>query len=69
MRVTVAPNASPARRLVLTGLCAVAFLVFGVVVMQSFGVGPAIFLFVLSAVCVVDAVQVQRRAARKRART
>jgi Flp pilus assembly protein TadB len=66
--MTVAPNASPTRRLVLTALCAVAFLVFGVLVMQSFGVGPAIFLFVLAAVCVVDAVQVQRRAARKRAR-
>ena len=30
--MTVAPNASPTRRLVLTALCAVAFLVFGVLV-------------------------------------
>ena len=65
MRVTIAPQASPTRRLVLTALCAVGFLVFGVLVVQSFGVGPSIFLFVLSAVCVVDAVQVQRRTARR----
>ncbi len=65
MRVTVAPHASPTRRLVLTALCAVGFLVFGVLVLQSFGVGPSIFLFALAAVCVVDAVQVQRRVARR----
>ena len=65
MRVTVAPQASPTRRLVLTALCAVGLLVFGVLVLRSFGVGPSIFLFALAAVCVVDAVQVQRRVGRR----
>ena len=65
MRVTVAPQASPIRRLVLTALCAVGLLVFGVLVLRSFGVGPSIFLFALAAVCVVDAVQVQRRVGRR----
>jgi len=63
--VTIAPQASPTRRLVLTVLCAAAFLVVGVLVLQSIGVGASILLFALAAICLVDAVQLQRRAARR----
>ena len=65
MRVTVAPYASTSRRLVLTLVCAAVFAGCGVLVLQSFGAGASIFLFALAAVCVVDAVQVQRRRARQ----
>ncbi len=68
MGVTVAPHASSSRRLVLTLVCAAVFVLFGVLVLQSFGVGASIFLFALAVVCVIDAVQVQRRRARQASR-
>ena len=64
--MTVAPHRSPARRLVLTGLCAALLLALGVVALRAYGIGASLFLFALAAVAVVDAVQVQRRHVRRR---
>jgi len=48
-------------RLVLAAFGAVVCLVLGVLVLQVFGIAPALLLFVLAAVAVVDLVVVQRR--------
>lgn len=64
--MTVAPHRSPARRLALTAGCAVLLLVLGVLAQREYGLGPALFLYALAAVAAVDAVQVQRRAARRK---
>lgn len=63
--MTVAPHSSLVRRLVLTIACAVLFLVLGVLALQQYGAGVSVFLFVLAAVCAVDAGQVQRRRVRR----
>ena len=55
-------------RLVLAAFGAVVCLVLGVLALDVFGVVPAVVLFALAAVAVVDLVVVQRRrAARARA--
>ncbi len=64
--MTVAPHASPARRLVLTAACAVLLLVLGVLAQREDGLGAALVLYALAVVAVVDAVQVQRRHARRK---
>ena len=64
--MTAAPYASPARRILVTALFCSAFLVMGVLALVEYGVGPALFLFALVAVGVVDLVQVVRRDRRRR---
>ena len=55
-------------RLALAAFGAVACVLLGVLALDVFGVAPAVVLFVLAAVAVVDLVVVQRRrAARTRA--
>ncbi len=48
-------------RLVLAAFGAVVCLVLGVLALDVFGVGPALVLFALAAVAVVDLAVVQRR--------
>ena len=68
--MTAAPYSSLNLRLALAVGGALVCLVFGVLVLRAFGVGPSLFLFALAAVGVVDAVVVQRRrAARGRRHT
>ena len=66
--MTAAPHASPTRRIVVTAAFSAAFLVLGVLALLEYGVGPALFLFALAAVGVVDLVQVVRREGRRRRR-
>ena len=66
--MTAAPYASPTRRIVVTGAMSALLLVLGVLALLEYGAGPALFLFALAAVGVVDVVQVLRREARRRQR-
>ena len=67
--MTVAPHASPRRRIVVTAAVSVLLLVLGVLALLEYGVGAALFLFALAAVGLVDLVQVVRRAQRRRGRS
>jgi hypothetical protein len=61
--MTVAPNASPTQRMVVSALLSGLLLVLGVLALVEYGAGAALFLFALAAVGVVDlALLVQRRA-------
>jgi hypothetical protein len=66
--MTAAPHASPTRRIVVTAAVSALLLVLGVLALLEYGVGAALFLFVLAAVGLVDLVQVARREARRRRR-
>ncbi len=66
--MTAAPYASPTRRIVVTAAMSALFLVLGVLALREYGAGPALFLFALALVGVVDLVQVVRRDARRRGR-
>ena len=48
-------------RLLLVGLATLTCLVFGVLTLRRFGVGPSLFLFALAAVGVVDLIATVRR--------
>ena len=66
--MTAAPHSPLNLRLALALFGTVTCLVFGVLTLRAFGVGPSLFLFALAAVGVVDLVVIQRRrAARDRA--
>lgn len=64
--MTVAPFASPTRRIVVTTLLTGLLLVLGALALLEYGVGAALFLFALAAVGLVDLAQVVRREARRR---
>ena len=64
--MTVAPHASPRRRIVVTAALSALLLVLGVLALLEYGAGAALFLFALAAVGVVDLVQVVRREQRRR---
>lgn len=59
--MTAAPYSPLNLRLALAGLGTLVCLVFGVLVLRSFGVGASLFLFALAAVGIVDLVVIQRR--------
>ena len=64
--MTVAPYASPTRRITTTALLSALLLVLGVLALVQYGVGASLFLFALAAVGAVDLVQVLRREKRRR---
>ena len=59
--MTVAPHRSPQVRFALVLGFVLLDLVLAVVVLRTFGAGPAFFLFALAAVGVVDLVLIGRR--------
>ena len=63
--MTVAPHSPLNLRLLLAGFGTLICLVFGVLTLRAFGVGPSLFLFALAAVGVVDLVVLQRRRAQR----
>lgn len=66
--MTAAPNSPTHIRIALAGL-ATATCLFGVLTLRAFGLGPALFLFALALVGVVDLVVTLRRdAGRERPR-
>lgn len=66
--MTAAPQSPLNLRLALAAFGTAVCLAFGVLTLQAFGVGPAVFLFALAAVGIVDLVVIQRRR-RQRARS
>ncbi len=67
--MTAAPNSPTRIRIALAVFATVTCLLFGVLTLQAFGLGPALFLFALALVGVVDLVVTLRRdAGRERPR-
>jgi hypothetical protein len=64
--MTAAPYASPKRRVATTAFVCALLLGLGLMALEEFGLGPALFLFALVGVGVIDVVQVLRRDARRR---
>lgn len=66
--MTAAPHSPLNLRLALALFGTVTCLLFGVLTLRAFGVGPAVFLFALALIGIVDLVVIQRRrSARARA--
>lgn len=61
--MTGAPHSPLNLRLALALFGTAVCLLFGVLTLRAFGVGPSLFLFALAAVGVVDLVVIQRRRA------
>ncbi len=67
--MTAAPNSPTHIRIALAGLATATCLLFGLLTLRAFGLGPALFLFALALVGVVDLVVTLRRdAGRERPR-
>ena len=64
--MTAAPNSPLNLRLALASFGTVTCLVFGVLTLRAFGVGPSLFLFALAAVGLVDLVVILRRRTARR---
>ena len=63
--MTAAPYSSSNLRLALALLGTATCLVFGVLTLRAFGVGPSLFLFALAAVGLVDLLVTARRRGRR----
>lgn len=61
--MTAAPNSPLNLRLALAGFGTATCLLFGVLTLRAFGLGPAVFLFALAVVGIVDLVVILRRKA------
>ena len=63
--MTAAPHSPLNLRLALALFGTVVSLLFGVLTLRAFGVGPSLFLFALAVVGIVDLVVIQRRRAER----
>lgn len=64
--MTVAPHASRRRRIVVTVVVTALLWLMGSFALQEYGVGPALFLFALATIGVIDLYQVVQREKRRR---
>ena len=66
--MTAGPYASPRRRIVATVVVTALLWLMGSFALEEYGAGPALFLFALATIGVIDLYQVLQREKRRRER-